>query len=330
MRQPSSSGPTSDKAFLVAVGLMVLAAGLNAIDTLLVRVISQEMNAFSIAFFRSVFGLLFVAPWILRRRAMIFRTNYVWLHAVRAGLKVLALATFFYAVSRANLAQVTAINFTTPIFVMLGALLFLGEHLGLVRIAAVVLGFGGVLLIVRPATGQFDPFLMFALLGALFTAAIQLVLKAMSARDPTDTLVAWNLILMVPLALLPALFFWTTPSPTMLALLAVQGALGAIGMTAITRAMSLADVSAIIPFDFLRLPLVAIGASYFFSQSADAVTWLGAAIIFAAGLVASRKPNRPAPSPGPSQAAADVTEIDYVADIEKADGPDRDPNPPKA
>lgn len=325
MSNPAPFNPSPDRAFLFAVGLMVLAAALNAIDTLLVRVISQEMNAFSIAFFRSVFGLIFVLPWIFRRRAQIFRTNYIWLHAVRAGFKVLALATFFYAVSRANLAQVTAINFTTPVFVMIGALLFLGEHMGLLRIVSVVLGFGGVLLIVRPATGQFDPFLLFALLGALFTAAIQLVLKAMSSRDPTDTLVAWNLILMVPLAFIPAVYFWTTPSPAILGLLALQGALGAIGMTAITRAMSLADVSAIIPFDFLRLPLVALGASYFFAQSADAMTWLGAAIIFCAGLVASRKPATPVTGSAPVQAAADVTEIDYVADADAAEAGSKEP-----
>ena len=327
MGAANPTNPSPDRAFLLAVGLMVLGAALTAVDTLLVRVLSQELNAFSIAFFRSIFGLIFVLPWIYKRRSQIFRTNFAWLHAVRAALKVLALVTFFYAVSRANLAQVTAINFATPIFVMIGALLFLGEKLGLLRIVAVVLGFGGVLLIVRPATGQFDPFLLFALLGALFTAAIQLVLKAMSRRDPTDTLVAWNLILMGPLALIPAVFFWTTPSPAMLGLLALQGALGAIGMTAITRAMSLADVSAIIPFDFLRLPLVALGASYFFSQSADAVTWMGAAIIFSAGLVASRRPATPVTSTVPVQAAADVTEIDYVADADTKTTDDKEPKP---
>ena len=82
MAQPAPSNISPDSAFLLAAGLMVFAAVLNAIDTLLVRVISQEMSAFAIAFFRSAFGLLFVLPWILRRRALIFRTNYIWLHAV--------------------------------------------------------------------------------------------------------------------------------------------------------------------------------------------------------------------------------------------------------
>jgi drug/metabolite transporter (DMT)-like permease len=283
-----------------------MVAAFNAIDTLLVRVISVEMSAFSIGFFRAVFGLLFVAPWILRRRAHIANSNFVWLHFIRAGLKVLALAAFFYAISRANLSQVTAIAFATPIFVIIGATLLLGEKLGAARICSALLGFGGVLIIVRPISGEADPYLLFALAGALLTAAIQLLLKVMAGEDSTDTLVAWNLVMMVPLSLLPALFFWTTPSLFVLGLLAIQGAIGAISMTAITRAVSLADVSAIIPFDFLRLPLVAAGAFYLFGQSADLLTWIGAAIIFLGSILATRRdkrfavPQPPAGGAGPA------------------------------
>lgn len=282
-----------DKSFYLAIAIMIGAAALTAVDTLLVRVISRELDPFAIAFFRSFFGLIFVLPWIIRKRRRIFQTRYTWLHGVRAALKILALVAFFHAVSRANLAQVTAINFTSPIFVTIGAALLLNEKLNITRIMAIAVGFVGVLLIVRPTTDNFDPFLLLALLGALLTAAIQLVLKSMSGHDSTDTLVAWNLILMVPLALIPASIVWQTPSLPMLGLLAIQGALGAIGMTAITKAVSLADVSAIVPFDFLRLPLVAVGASYFFAQSVDSATWIGAGIIFAAGLIASRRPTQP-------------------------------------
>jgi drug/metabolite transporter (DMT)-like permease len=329
-RARAPRGPLPDKVFSLAIGLVVVAATFNAIDTLLVRVISTEMSAFSIGFFRAAFGLLFVAPWVIRRRANIFKTNFRWLHVGRAGLKALSLAAFFYAISRANLAQVTAIAFTTPVFVIVGAVLILGEKLGIARILSVLLGFVGVLLIVRPFAGQFDPYLLFALAGAIATAAIQLMLKAMSERDSTDTLVAWNLLLMVPLSLLPALFFWTTPSLLMLGLLAVQGALGAVAMTAITRAVSLADVSAIIPFDFLRLPLVAVGASYFFGQSADAMTWAGAAAIFLAGVLASRRIGRTvAPVPAAGAGAADITEVDVVEGARGEKTPNDEQRPKK-
>src|SRR5688572_16340384 len=171
--------PLPDKTSAVAIALVVVVAAFNAVDTLLVRVISTEMSAFSIGFFRAAFGLLFVAPWVLRRGGNVFKTRYGWLHVARAALKVLALASFFYAISRANLAQVTAIAFTTPVFVIIGAVFILRETLGRIRLLSVAMGFVGVLLIVRPVSGQFDPYLFFALAGAVATAAIQLVLKVM-------------------------------------------------------------------------------------------------------------------------------------------------------
>ena len=272
---------------------MVMAAAFNAIDTLLVRVISTEMSAFSIAFFRSAFGLLFVAPVDLPPPGP-DRQDQLCLAACGAGgtqgagaggvlLRHLAGQPCAGHGDRIHDADLRDHRRS----------LILGEKLGPARLLSVLMGFGGVLLIVRPVSGEFDPYLLFALAGALLTAAMQLVLKAMAGRDSTDTLVAWNLVMMVPLALLPALFFWTTPSPLMLGLLAIQGALGALGMTAITRAVSLADVSAVIPFDFLRLPLVAFGAFYFFGQSADVATWIGAAVIFLAVVAASRASGPP-------------------------------------
>lgn len=119
------------------------------------------------------------------------------------------------------------------------------------------------------------------------TAAVQLMLKRMSAKDDTDTLVAWNLILMVPLALVPALFVWGTPNLEEFGLLALQGTLGALNMTMVTRALGMADASFLAPFDFLRLPAVALLAFVIFGEIAGAATWIGAAVIFAATLLAT-------------------------------------------
>jgi drug/metabolite transporter (DMT)-like permease len=112
----------------------------------------------------------------------------------------------------------------------------------------------------------------------------------------------------------------------MLGLLAVQGALGALAMTAITRAVSLADVSAVIPFDFLRLPLVAFGAYYFFGQSADVATWIGAAVIFLAGVLASRRLDRTGRVPVRGSDPGGVAEVG-VAD--QGAGAGKEENRPK-
>jgi len=277
----------SENQVLVATGLMVIAAILVAADSIMVRLLTQDLHPFVIAFFRSLFGLVFVAPMILRNHGVL-RSRYTFLHLLRAGLKLVAIVSFFIAIKSASLSDVTTIAFTTPLFVTIGAWLLLGERPVPIRIASVVLGFFGVLVIFRPGQEAISVALMFALLGAVLTSVIQLMLKQMSASDTTDTLVAWNLLLIVPLSLLPAMWFWTTPTLSQLALLALQGGAGALSMTLITRSLSLAEASYLAPIDFLRLPAVAILAFLFFGEIPTIWTLVGAAIIFGSMLLAAR------------------------------------------
>ena len=268
----------------MATALMVIVALLTAIDAVIVRLLANEVHPFVIAFSRSLFGLLAVMPWIIRG-VDLAESPYRWLHVIRAGMKLLALVSFFVAFANAPLAEVTAITFTTPIFLTLGGWLLLRERMVLSRALALLVGFGGMLLIIQPGNGGISIALLFALAGALITAAIQLVLKHMSSHDTTDRLVAWNLLTMVPLALVPAIIFWTTPSLVQLALLIAQGLLGALNMTLVTRALSLVDVSLIAPVDFLRLPLVAALAYLMFGEIPEVSIWIGAAVIFGATLL---------------------------------------------
>jgi len=243
-------------------------------------------------FTRALFGMLTVLPRVLLR-PQIMRSHFRFRHVLRATLKLFALVAYFAAFARAQLADVTAIAFTAPIFVTVGAWAFLSEKPQALRIAAVVVGFLGVLFVLRPGqTGGPPTGLLFALLGAVLTATIQLILKPMSARDSAETLVAWNLIVTVPIAAIPAVFFWTTPTPTEFALLALQGVLGAVAMTSVTRDCALAAVSLITPIDFRRLPLVALLGYLFFAQTVPPTTWIGGAVIFSAAMLMARSARR--------------------------------------
>lgn len=283
-----ATNAVTDRNSLIGVGIMMFVSGLMAIDSVLVRMLSPSVHPFVMAFTRAFFGLLFFLPWIATRKG-ILRSHYRFRHLLRAVLKLGALISFFIAFAQATLADVTAIAFTTPIFVTVGAWLFLSERLRALRVFAVILGFFGVVLVLRPGQeAGIAPGLLFALLGAFLTAVIQLLLKPMSGVDRTETLVAWNLIVTVPLAALPALFVWTTPTPGEWALLAAQGALGALSMGLATRAFSLAEASLIVPFDFLRLPFVAVLGYLIFAQSVPLSTWLGGGVIFAATLMMAK------------------------------------------
>lgn len=217
------------------------------------------------------------------------------MHVLRAGLKLASLVAVFVAFAHAPLADAMALTFTKPLLVTLGAWLFRGEAVGAARLLGAVAGFGGILVIVRPGAA-FDPWLLFAFAGAVLTAVIQLMLRHMAHSDTTERLIAWNLIAIVPRGLLAALPVGTVPTWTQLGLLALQGALGALNMTLITRAFSLADVSFLAPLDFLRLPAVALLAWLFFAEIAPASTWIGAAVIVAASVFSLRS-GRKKPSP---------------------------------
>ena len=271
-------------------------AALAAFDAVIVRALAGGVHPFVIGFFRAAFGALAVLPLVIRR-PQVLRTGFpLSQHALRAGLKLVAMVAFFAAFSRGALTDVTAIAFTSPVFVVLGAALVLGERLGPLRIAALLLGLAGALVIVGPSPEGFGAGLSlsmaFALSGAVMQAVIQLMLKSMSAGDSTATLVVWNLLLTVPLALLLALPVWTMPDAGQLGLLALQGVLGAACMALMTHAFSLADASIIAPLDFLRLPLVALLAYAFFAEIARPATLIGGALICLAALIASRASGR--------------------------------------
>lgn len=282
--QGPKSNTGTERLVLVATGLMIAASVMNAADTMMVRLLAQDLHSFVIVFFRSLFGLLFIMPWIIKRRALL-KTSHLPVHLLRAGLKLLALAAFFTAIATASLSDVTTIAFTSPIFVTIGAWVILGEKPVTRRVIAVVLGFSGVIVILHPGSGTISVALLFALTGAILTAIIHLMLKKMSSYESTETLVAWNLMLTVPLAILPALWFWTTPTLPQLALLALQGGAGALTMAMVTRAMALAEASYITQIEFLRLPIVALFAYLFYGEVITLETLMGASIIFASTLL---------------------------------------------
>lgn len=271
---------------LLAILYAVSAAALTAVDAAIVRLLAGEVHPFVIGFFRCLCGLMAILPWVLWRPAVL-KTRYRWLHILRSALKLLSLVCGFAAFAEAALADVTAIMFTAPIFVMIGAWLALKEALTLSRIAAILAGFAGALIIISPSGGDSSEWLalMLAVAAAALQALVQLMLKKMSATDSAETLVVWNLILTVPIAAIPAVLFWQTPSPENLALLVLQGVLGAANMALMTKALAMADASHVASVEFLRLPFVAIVAWVMFGEIAGLSTWAGAALIISAILV---------------------------------------------
>jgi len=269
-------------AMLVAGLLMALSAVVQVVDSVIVRALSEQVHPFEILFFRNLFGLVLLTP-LMRRADMALDARGLWAaHGSRAVLKIVAMASSFYAIALLPLSTFTAIAFTAPLFAMLGAILVLGEPVRASRLAALALGFAGILVVLRPSTVPVGAGAAFALLSAVGFAAVTLVLKFTSSRESTARIVWLNLLISVPLSLLLALPFWTTPSAVALGLMAAQGAGGMLAQLAVTTAMARSDASALVIVDFIRLPLSAAAGLLLFGEAIEPAVLVGGAIIVGA------------------------------------------------
>jgi drug/metabolite transporter (DMT)-like permease len=256
-----------------------------AMDGVIVRLIAGEIHPLGIVFFRNLFSLIAIFAIFPRSKLYSDTNTFFWVHAIRAVIKLLALVAGFMAVTQMPLSSATAIAFTMPLFVMLGSVIFLGEKFYAGRIAALVLGFAGVMIVLQPGAATLNAGAAWALAGAIGLAAVALLMKVSAGReDPLR--IAWlNLVITVPVALLFALPVWQTPSLYALGLMALQGVGGLMAQLAFARAMKLADASLLVVVEFIRLPLALVFGLTLFGEPIQLAVIIGGAVIFLAILM---------------------------------------------
>jgi len=188
----------------------------------------------------------------------------------------------FWAIGHLPLAQAIALSYSTPLFVTIAAVWLLGEQVRARRWAAVVIGFIGVLVIVRPGSESFTLGTLVALSAAVLSGLVSIQIKQLSRTEPADRIVLYTTMLWVPLSLVPALFVWEWPRGITWLWVAAAGAMGTGGHMLWTRALKLGDVSALTPISFMQLPIVAVFGYLLFDEKIDRWTAIGAGIIFIA------------------------------------------------
>ena len=260
--------------------------------TTLVRDLSADYSAFELLLIRNLVAVSILLPPAMRVGLTTLKTHRIGLHFLRTVFSYLAVLGLFFAIGQLPLPDVTAVSFTQPLFVVVLAALILKEAVGIARWRAVFFGFIGLLLIVRPGFNEVGLATVVVLLSAMFYACSNICVKRLMTTDtPNQSVVYFNL-LMLPLSLIPALFFWTTPDPGDLLRMIGIGLGGTLTVYAFARSLSLADASAVIPFDFLRLPFAALAAFLLFSETGDLWTWVGSVIIFASSYALARAGGR--------------------------------------
>jgi drug/metabolite transporter (DMT)-like permease len=247
------------------------------------------MHPFQIAFLRNVFALAFMLPWLVRHGRVGLRTQRLNMHLWRAAVGLVAMLTWFSAIAYLPLAEAVALNFTVPLFATAGAAVFLGEAVRARRWTATAVGFLGVVVILRPGFTEFTPLMTLPVIAAGFMAVSTLLVKSLSRTEAPAAIVTYMNLLLTPLSLLPALFVWRWPTLTELALGLFIGLCAALAHNAFTRAFVQADASAVMPFDYSRLPFVAVVGYLLFAEVPDGWTWVGAAIIAGAAIYIAQR-----------------------------------------
>jgi len=260
-------------AWMLVTGLLFVAV------TGIVRHLGSDMEAIQAAFIRYAFGLIMISPVLFRMRHGSFTFASLRLHAARGLVHGVAVMLWFYAMARIPIAQVTAIGFTAPIFISLGAALFLGERLQARRIGAILIGFGGTLVILRPGLQEIQLGALAQLTAAPLFAVSYLIAKKLTGTETSSSIVAFLSIFVTLILLPPALMVWRTPTLEELFWLAMTALCATLGHYTMTRAMQAAPLTVIQPFSFLQLVWATLLGLYAFGEAPDFWTWVGAGII---------------------------------------------------
>ena len=294
------------RSALAAAGWMLGSLTSFVLMSIAARELTGHMGTAQILCLRSAVALcvlLAIRPWL---GPGAFATRRIGLHVVRNLVHFCGQYGWVLGIALAPLAVVTAIEFTTPVWVALLAAALLGERLTTPRWVAIAAGVAGVLVIVHPGTAGFGPGALVVLAATLGFAAAILMVKALVRTDRVTAIVFYMSLLQLPLGLAGSLSAWVPLR------LADTPWLIAIGVTSLTahyamgRALTLGDASYVLPIDFLRLPCIALAALLLYGERVDAFTLTGAALIFAGNYWSVRRETR-APGRSPATAAPQAT-----------------------
>ena len=267
-----------------------LAGILFALLNVFTLIPAQHLNPYVMAFLRYLFGTMFLVPIVLRlgaRRTM--RTHRLPLHLFRGCIHAGGMFLWFIGLPLTTLASLTALGFTGPIFVTIGAALFLGEDVRLRRWIAVAVGFAGAMIIIRPGIGDLGIGAIVILISTPIFSASNLISKALARTESAPTIVVWQ-NLTISLAAFPvALWFWETPQWTDLLWFVAAGLCGTLGHMCQQNGYQLADITLLQPIGFLSLLWNALLGYFLFFQQPDVWTFVGAAVIFASAMYISHR-----------------------------------------
>lgn len=272
----------------------ILTAFVSVSNDVITKFIGTRLDGFEVSFFRFLFSMLTVLPFMLKNGVSSFKTTNPKMHWYRAIIGVGAIALYIYALILLPLAEVTVFSFTQPIFFMPLALAFLGERVGMNRWVAACVGFMGILVMINPGDAHFDMLVFIPMGAAIMFASLDILAKKMVSHESTVTLLFYFALGTTVAAGIALLFLtsngtvtWLTPTARELFWLFALGSGANLIQVCLFKAFSATEASSLAPFRYTELIFAATFGYFFFGESLKMKTLLGATIIIGSTLYMS-------------------------------------------
>ena len=264
----------------LAIFLIITAMFFGTLMLSFLKLAQEEVNVYTAGFLRFFFGLLIILPYIIKTKFFVFKTTHFKKHLYRSMLNLPAMLLYFSTLVMLPIEKVTAISFVVPLIVTILAIFFLGEKIYIFRTLALVLGFSGMLIILRPGFIDISIGVYMALFSSFLWSVVIIITKKISKDDSAITILAYQSVFMSMFCFIIVLFFWETPSTTTIIYLILSALSGTVLHLALNHAYKLVDVSMTQPYSFLNLVFASIIGYFIFSETPDLFTWVGASVIF--------------------------------------------------
>ncbi|MDC0194905.1 DMT family transporter [Alphaproteobacteria bacterium] len=245
-----------------------------------VKLLSNDLNPIIICFYRCLMGLIIILPFIARKNFQVLKTANMRLQIIRALINILSMICWFSAIGMMHFEKATALGFTTPLFTTVLAVLILGEVIRFHRTAALLLGFVGILIIIRPGYMPFEFGTILMLIASFSFSFVLIFVKKLSATDSSFTIIFYHLLYMTPTFFILSIFFWESINFNQLIIFVLMGASGLLSHWCLAQAFKISETTFVMPLQFTKLIWASLIGLFIFAEQPDIWTWIGGVIIF--------------------------------------------------
>ena len=266
---------------LISVALLAIGATLfGSFMGAGVKLLSDDLHPIIICFYRCLMGLIIITPFVAKNNFQALQTDNMRLQIFRALINIISMICWFSAIGMMHFEKATALGFTTPLFTTVLAVLILGEVIRFHRTAALLLGFVGILIIIRPGYMPFEFGTILMLVASFSFSFVLIFVKKLSATDSSLTIIFYHLLYMTPAFFILSLFYWENVNLNQLIIFSLMGASGLLSHWCLAQAFKMSDTTFVMPLQFTKLIWASLIGLFIFAEQPDIWTWVGGVIIF--------------------------------------------------